>query len=36
MSRDFSTEILNNNYLEKLRTELVIDKKEDEMLCYSL
>ena len=36
MSRDFATEILNNNYLEKLRTELVIDKKEYEKLCDSL
>ena len=36
MSRDFITEILDNNYLEKLRTELVIDKKEYEKLCYSL
>jgi hypothetical protein len=36
MSRDFATEILDNNYLEKLRTELVVDKKEYEKLCYSL
>ncbi len=36
MSRDFATEILENNYLEKLRTEFVIDKKEYDKLCYSL
>ena len=36
MSRDFATEILNNNYLEKLRTELVVDKEEYEKLCDSL
>ena len=36
MARDFATEILGNNYLEKLRTEFVIDKKEYEKLCDSL
>jgi hypothetical protein len=36
MPRDLSTEILNNSYLEKLRTDLVIDKQEYERLCYSL
>ena len=36
MMKDYSSDILQNNYLEKLRTELVIDKKSYEELCYSL
>lgn len=34
--KDYSSDILQNNYLDKLRTELVIDKKSYEALCYSL
>ena len=36
MPRDFAAEILDNSYLEKLRTEIMIDKKEYEKLCSSL
>lgn len=36
MSRDFATEILDNSYLEKLRTEIILDKQEYERLCSSL
>ena len=36
MTKDYSSDILQNNYLEKLRTELVIDKKSYGELCYSL
>jgi len=36
MVEDYFSGILQNNYLDKLRTELVIDKKSYKELCYSL
>ena len=36
MVEDYFSGILQNNYLDKLRTEFVIDKKSYEDLCYSL
>ena len=36
MVKDCFLGILQNDYLDKLRTELIIDKKSYEELCYSL